>query len=322
MLNYKLKTLSSKPKAKKRKNRIIFIVGPTAVGKTEVALNLAKKINAEIISCDSMQLYKGMDIITSKPSLAIRKTIPHHLIDIVSPLRKYNVSKYRQETMRKIKEILTKDKIPLVVGGTGLYMSILIDGIFKAKSQNKSIRGRLYKQAKKLGSEFLYKRLQNVDSEAALKIHPHDTKRIIRALEVFETTGQPISKLKKQRKGLDPDYEIKIFCLNIKRDKLYQRITERVENMFARGLVKEIKKLLKLKLSKTAQAAIGIKELKGYFNGLYDLEEAKRLIKRNTRLYAKRQLTWFRKDKRIKWIEVGEKEKLQAVARRIWNALY
>ncbi len=281
------------------KRKIVFLVGPTAIGKTDVAIALGKKINAEIIACDSMQVYKGMDIITSKPPLALRKRIPHHLISIISTDKEYNVSTYYKDVARKIKEILKRGKIPLITGGTGLYMSILIDGIFKSSAPSKMVRNRLYRRAEERGSEYLYNRLNEIDPQAALKIHPHDTKRIVRALEVFETTGQLISRLQKQRKGLSGVYDIKIFGLNMSREKLYQKIEERVERMFAHGLVGEVERLLKSKLSKTATYAIGLKELKGYFDNLYGLDEAKRMVKRNTRLYAKRQLTWFRKDKKI-----------------------
>lgn len=303
------------------KKRIVFLVGPTAIGKTKIAIYLAKRINAEIVSCDSMQVYKGMDILTSKPSPASKKIVPHHLIDIISPLKEYNVSRYRKDAIRKIKEILKRGKTPLFVGGTGLYMSILIDGIFKAKSLNKDVRNRLYKQAEAFGSKYLYKRLKNLDPKGASKIHPHDTRRIVRALEVFQALGQPISYLQKQREGLSKNYQIKIFCLNMERQRIYKRIEERVQKMFIKGLVDEVKKLLKLRLSKTASCAIGIKELKGYFDGLYDLEEAKQLMKRNTRSFAKRQLTWFRKDKRINWIEIKDKEKPEKVAERIFREL-
>jgi tRNA dimethylallyltransferase len=303
------------------KDRIIFLVGPTAIGKSEIAVRLAKKIKAEIISCDSMQLYKKMDIITSKPSSALRKSVPHHLIDIIPVNKEYNVSKYYRDTGRQIKEILKRKRAPLIVGGTGLYMSILVDGLFKNKASGKAARERLYKQAEDKGSGYLHKRLNAVDPEAAAKIHPNDTKRIVRALEVFEVTGKPISKLQKQRRGLSQIYKIKIFGLNMPREELYRRIDKRVDKMFSEGIVNEVKRLLKSKLSKTANYAIGIRELKGYFDGLYDLEEAKRLIKKNTRQYAKRQMTWFRKDKRINWIEVGEKEKPSAVANRIYESL-
>lgn len=303
------------------KTKIIFLVGPTATGKTEIAVALARKINAEIISCDSMQVYKGMDTITSKPPFLLRKRIPHHLISVVSADKEYNVSRYYKEVCRKIKEIQKRSKIPLVVGGSGLYMSILIDGIFQGASANKVVRNRLYRQAVELGGEYLYNRLKKIDPKAALKIHSHDTRRIIRALEVFETTSQPISKLQKKRKGLSEEYEIKVFGLNRQRHKLYQKIEKRVDRMFAEGLVPEIKRLLKLKLSRTAGSAIGLKEIKGYLDGLYGLDEASRLMKRNTRLYAKRQLTWFRKDKRINWIAIGGKEKPLSVANRIFEKI-
>ena len=303
------------------KRQIIFLVGPTAVGKSEVAVCLAKKINAEIISCDSMQIYKGMDIITSKPSLALREKIPHHLIDALSPAAEYNVSKYRRAALKKIKEVIERKKTPLFVGGTGLYMSILIDGIFKAKAEDKNIRERLYRKAEQKGNEYLYVKLKKVDPKAAVKIHPNDTKRIVRALEVFESTGKPISYLQKQRIGLAEKYEVMIFCLDTKRDKLYKRINERVEKMFSKGLEREVKGLLKKRLSRTAAFAIGIKELKGYFDSLYSLEEAKCLMKRNTRQYAKRQLTWFRKDKRINWINIKEEEKPKDIAKNLWKEL-
>lgn len=317
--------ITNRNSKKKSKDEIIFLVGPTAIGKSEIAVRLAKKINAEIISCDSMQIYKYMDIITSKPALSLRRKIHHHLINIISPEEEYNVSRYCQDASRKIKEITKRGGIALFVGGTGLYVSMLMDGIFKAGAQNQRIRDRLYKQADNFGSDYLFERLKKIDPQAALKIHPHDTKRIIRALEVFEATGKPISILQKQRRGFIDDYAVRIFCLNLKRDKLYKKIEERVDKMFKQGLVGEVKQLLKLRLSKTAAYAIGVKELKGYFDGSYDIKEAKRLIKRNTRLYAKRQITWFRKDKRIKWVNVNDGEKPRDTAYRIlsqWKEPY
>jgi tRNA dimethylallyltransferase len=304
------------------KQKIVFLVGPTAVGKTEVAAILAKKMNAEIISCDSMQVYRGMDILTSKPALPLRKKVKHQLIDILSPAQEYNVSRYYKEASKKIIEVLAKRKIPLVVGGTGLYMSILINGIFQVKSEDKGLRLKLTREAKKHGSPFLYKKLKRVDPQAASKIHPNDAKRIIRALEVFLSTGKQISLLQKERKGLSQNYDLNIFCLSMERDNLYRRIEARVERMFKSGLVAEVKRLLKLRLSKTSRWAIGVREIKGYLEGLYDLEEAKRQMKRNSCLYAKRQLTWFRKDKRIKWVEIKDKEKSEVVAERLWKELY
>ena len=303
------------------KQKIFFLVGPTGIGKSRIAINLALKLDAEIISLDSMQVYKGMDIITSKPSLATRKEIKHHLIDFVSLKDEYNVAAYAKDALRKIREILKRKRIPLFVGGTGLYMSILLDGIFKSKAQNKTLRRRLFEEAARFGNEYLYKRLQKVDAEAASRIHPNDTKRLIRALEVFMVCGRPISELQKERKGLSDRYDVKIICLNMERDKLYKRIDVRVEEMFKKGLVSEVKKLLTIRLSKTASCAIGIKELKECFAGSYSLDEAKRLMQKNTRNFAKRQLTWFRKDKRVEWVQVGEEEEPAKVAKKIFEKL-
>jgi tRNA dimethylallyltransferase len=303
------------------KPKVIFIVGPTAVGKTDVAACLAVKLRGEIISCDSMQVYKGMDIIASQASSALRKKVPHYLLGIVSPEKEYNVSEYRAAALKMARNILACDKIPVFAGGTGLYMTILIDGIFKEKTDNQEIRSRLYEDAKKFGSTVLHERLLKVDPEAAGKIHPHDTKRIIRALEVFEATGKPISVLQKNRRGLWGKYDVRIFCLNMERERLYQRIDERVERMFKAGVMDEVRALLRLRLSKTSACAIGIKELKSFFAGLCSLDEAKALMQKNSRNYAKRQLTWFRKDKRIQWVEVGEDEPPSQVAQRILKEL-
>lgn len=300
---------------------IIFLVGPTAIGKTAVGSELARLIGGEIISCDSMQIYKYMDIITSKPAKSLRKRAKHHLIDFVSPAREYNVSRYRSSALGKIREVMQKGKTPLFVGGTGLYMSVLLDGIFKIKHPDKGIRVRLYKQAQRLGSVSLFDRLKTLDPQAASKIHPHDTRRLVRALEVFESTGKTISCLQKERRGIADKYKVKVFCLNMPREKLYERIDRRIEAMFKRGLLKEVKKLLGLKLSRTASYAIGIRELRDYFNGSYSLEEAKAIIKRNTRLYVKRQLTWFRRDKRVNWVQISGSEKPKDIARRIFAEL-
>ncbi|MBL7081554.1 MAG: tRNA (adenosine(37)-N6)-dimethylallyltransferase MiaA [Candidatus Omnitrophica bacterium] len=288
------------------KPRIIFILGPTAVGKSEFALRIAKKLNAEIVSCDSMQVYKGMDIISSKPSVCARRKIPHHLIDIIPAQKEFNASLYRNRALKAIKTILKKKKTPLFNGGTGLYASAVLDGIFKGPGEDKKIRQRLYQQAEKKGTRHLYQRLQKVDPQAGERIHPHDLRRIIRALEVWIKTKKPISQWQKKRRGITQRYNVEIYCLNRAREELYTRINQRVEQMFKKGLVNEVAHLLKKKnLSKTASCAIGIKEIKDYLEGKYSLNEAKSLIKKHTRQYAKRQLTWFRKDKRIIWISTN-----------------
>jgi len=287
------------------KPRVIFLVGPTASGKSAVALRLAKRLDGEIVSCDSMQVYRSMDLITSKPSTRQQRMVAHHLIDVVSVNREFDVSRYRRLALKTIKEIHSRNKLPLVVGGTGLYVSMVVDGIFEKKTESPSIRRALYRQAQRFGSCHLHAKLRKVDPRAAARIHPNDTRRIVRALEVFKTTGRTISELQATRKGLRDDYDVRIFCLDRTLKDLYSRIDARVEAMFRQGLVREVKKLLRGRLSRTARYAIGIPEVTSYLQGTLSLTEAKELMKKNTRNYARRQLTWFRKDKSIQWVRTA-----------------
>lgn len=302
------------------KPKVIFLVGPTAIGKTKISLLLAKKIKAEIICCDSMQVYKELSILTCKPSKEEQKIVRHHLIDQVCVDKEYNVSKYRTEAVKKIKEIVERKAVPLFVGGSGLYMSVVVDGIFKKSTENLEYREKLEKEAQEKGTLFLHEKLKEVDSLAAQKIHPNDLRRIVRALEVYKVTGKPISKLQQTRKGLTDKYDVRMFCLDMPRDILYKKIDQRVEQMFEDGLVKEVKKILDKKLSKTSQFAIGIGEVRGYLEGKYDLETARAMMKRNTQLYSKRQQTWFRKDKRIVWVDVSN-DSLESIADKIYKEM-
>jgi len=302
------------------KKKIIFLLGPTGIGKSAAAINLAKKINAEIISCDSMQVYRRMNILTAKVALRQRKKVKHHLLGTIDPQQEYNAAQYRQEALLICDKIFAKGKIPLFVGGTGFYYSTIVDGLFPSVPQDKIIRQKLEKQLKLKGNRYLYRRLVKVDRAAAGKIHPRDTRRIIRALEVYLKTGQRISCLQRNRVGPGKEYVVKIFGLNRERQSLYNIIDQRVDKMFGRGLIKEVKRLLKLKLSRTAKCAIGISELKGYIWGEYSLAEAKRLIQRNSRHYAKGQLSWFKKDKRIQWINI-KNESASQLAFKLWKKL-
>jgi tRNA dimethylallyltransferase len=316
-----LKKKKPSVKSARPPKKIIFLLGPTGIGKSACAINLAKKINAEIISCDSMQVYRKMDILTSKVSLEQRGQVKHHLLGTIDPEREYNVAQYRKQALALCDKLFKKGKLPLLVGGTGLYYSIIVDGLFPAVPQDKTIRTKLEKQLKEKGSNYLYHRLARVDLPAAKKIHPHDARRIIRALEVYLKTGTRISQLQQNRTGLGKEYTVKIFGLNFKRQSLYNLIDRRVEKMFALGVINEVQRLGKLKLSRTAKCAIGIPEICGYLAGKYPLAEAKRLMQRNSRHYAKRQLTWFRKDKRIRWVELKEKETPADIANRIYKQL-
>ncbi len=309
-------------------HQIIFIVGPTAVGKSEVALLLAEQIEGEIISCDSMQVYKEISILNNKPSPEILKKIPHHLIGHVSITEEYDVVRFNKEALKEITQILKKDKTPIIVGGTGLYMTILLEGIFEGAPRDTLLRNKLERLADQKGNELLYNKLKEVDPKAALKIHMNDRRRIIRALEVHMLEGQPISERQKDRRGIWGHYDIKIFALNTERTQLYKAINLRVEQMFEDGAVEEVKNCVHFPWSQTAKGIIGVEAINQYLAGERSLQETKDMIKQQTRQYAKRQMTWFRREKRLEWImlepagtprmvvkEIGEK--LEASAREV-----
>ena len=300
-----------------RLKKILMIAGPTSAGKSRLGFLIAQKIGGEIISCDAMQVYKEISIASNKPSLEILRKIPHHLINIVSVKDEFNAAIFRKKARGLIKKIHSKNKIPVIVGGTGLYMAVLLDGIFKDPGQDAVLRRRLEKIAKQKGRAFLHRELQKKDPAAAKKIHPNDERRIIRALEVFKITGRPISELQKNREGIWGKFDIKIFAVMPERQALYERINARVDDMFTEGLVDEIRRLKTRKLGKTAQSIIGIKEVQGFLDGQYDLERCRYLMKLKTRHYAKRQLSWFRREKRLKWIILKENATLRKTAQRI-----
>ena len=287
---------------------IIFIVGPTATGKTELSFKLAKQIEAEIVSCDSMLVYREPKIITSKPPEKILKEVKHHFINIISVKDTYDVFQYYIEATKVITDLYLRRKPVIICGGTGLYMKAILDGIFKGPSRNDKLRQDLEKEIEEKGSLSIYNKLKEIDPPAAEKISPSDTKRIIRALEVYCTTGIPISKKQKEKKGLWGKYPIKIFGLTMERKILYEKINKRTEDMFREGAVEEVKNLLGMPLSITAQKIIGIDEIKGYLEGKYSLDYARSLMAKNTRNFAKRQFTWFKRDKRIQWIAASCKD--------------
>jgi len=301
---------------------LIFIVGPTAVGKSETGLCLAKRINGEIICCDAMQVYREIAVASDKPSAQIRALVVHHLVDILSVTEDFNVARYRKLAVSAIRDVQKRDKTPLIVGGSGMYMSVLLDGIFEGTGAEENLREEISQQLDHKGSSALHERLKTLDPQAAAKIHPHDPQRIIRALEVALLTGRPLSSLQQKREGLwGSKMPIKIFALNRPRQELYQRVEARVEGMFAKGLVEEIKRVAGLPLSLTARKIIGIPEVMGYLKGEHDLERAKYLMKLHTRHYVKRQLTWFRRDKRLTWIDIAPDQSAAQVADIIAGAL-
>ncbi|MFH1776871.1 MAG: tRNA (adenosine(37)-N6)-dimethylallyltransferase MiaA [Candidatus Omnitrophota bacterium] len=288
----------------KNKKSIIFLVGPTAVGKTAVSIALAKRINAEIVSCDSMQIYRGFDVFTAKPAKAELHMVRHYLVDVFSPEKEYNVAIFRRQALLVIGKIYKKNKIPLIVGGSGMYFKVLIDGIFPEVEKDIGLRSRLIALGSQKGTAFLYQKLQDIDPEICRIIQVNDLRRIVRALEVYEITGKKMSELQKQKEPLEKDYNVRIFGLNRNRQNLYKLIDKRVDKMFEQGLVEVVRRLSKNKISISARQALGYKEIVDYLEEKTTLEEANRLIKRNSRHFAKRQLTWFRQDKRIEWIDI------------------
>jgi len=300
-----------------KRKPLIVLLGPTASGKSEVASSLAKEVNAEIISADSMQVYKYLNIGTAKPPRKIRQIIPHHLIGIKYPDEEFSAGEFQLRAIRAINRIFKKGKLPILVGGTALYIRTITDGICPIPSRNDRIKKHFSQLAKKYGSSYLYKRLERIDKKACEKIHPNNLNRIIRALEVYSLTKIPFSAWQNRRYHLP--YPIIIFGLNWERNFLYERIGRRVDEMVKEGLIQEVEKLLRKGYSKKLNSltGLGYRQAVEFLEGKYDLERMKYLIERDTRHYAKRQLTWWRRDGRIHWIEMDEGKKAEEVAREI-----
>jgi tRNA dimethylallyltransferase len=282
---------------------VIILLGPTAVGKTGVSILLAKALKTEIISADSMQIYRHMDIGTAKPSPVELEEIPHHLISILSPDQSFSAGMFKEESTKIINGLHVRNKIPVIVGGTGLYIRSLTQGLFEGPSADWSIRQKLEEEEQIYGKEYLYKHLQGIDAEAAVKINPNDSRRIIRAIEVAMQGNKTISEFHITSTIPEPYDFIKI-GLSRDRKELYSLIEERVDKMIGAGLLHETKNLLEMKPDRTALQALGYKELGRYLQGDIKLEEAVRLIKKHTKMYAKRQMTWFRKEPDITWMDV------------------
>ncbi len=295
-----------------------ILTGPTASGKTEIGFDVAREIQGEIISADSMLIYRGMDIGTAKPPLSMRETVTHHLIDIVSPWESYSVAGYVKDAENTISNLSKRGKNFLIVGGTPLYIKGIISGIFSGPEADWELRERMNKLANKKGNPFVHNILQRLDPITAQKLHPNDLRRIIRAIEVYKKTKKQISLLQKQwtEKG---NFNFRIICITRKRDVIHKRIECRIEKMFEKGLVDEVHSLLEAPygLSKQAKQALGYKEIITHLEGECTLNEAKEMIKTNTRRFSKRQKTWFRSFPNVHWLEVKEGEELKEVSRRI-----
>ena len=285
---------------------LVVLTGPTAVGKTRLSVELAQRINGEIISADSMQVYRGMDIGSAKVTLEERKGIPHYLIDEFDPDEEFHVVKFQEYAKKYIRMIYEKGKIPILVGGTGFYIqAVLYDIDFTESGSDTSYRTELQELADRDGAEKLHALLREVDPASADAIHANNVKRVIRALEYYHETGEPISKHNEEERKKDSPYQFAYFVLNDLRENVYRNIDLRVDMMMEQGLLDEVK-ILKSKgyrRDMVSMQGLGYKELLDYLDGAYSLEEAVRILKRDTRHFAKRQLTWFRRERDVTWVE-------------------
>lgn len=291
------------------KPKICILVGPTGVGKTDVSIELAKALNGEIISADSAQVYKYMDIGTAKASPEEMQGIKHYMIDEVYPDQSFSVAQFRDRAQAYILEITTKGKLPIIAGGTGLYINSLLNNLeFTASVGDEDFRQEMQNIADEKGNEYLHNMLKDIDPESYERLHPNDTRRVIRALEVHHFTGKTISYFQEESKKAPSKYDYAFVGLTMDRQKLYDRINRRVDIMLEKGLVKEVQRLLNMGYSKdlVSMQALGYKEIVQYLMGEITLEEALFILKRDSRHYAKRQLTWFRRDERIEWFNIDE----------------
>lgn len=287
------------------KKPLIILTGPTAVGKTKLSIALAKAVNGEIISADSMQVYKHMDIGSAKIKKEEMCGVTHHLIDVLEPDEEFHVVRFQEMAKQAMEEIYAKGKVPILAGGTGFYIQAVVKDIDFSKETEKSpVREELEKLAEEKGCEYLHERLQQVDPKSAEKIHANNVKRVIRALEYFELTGKPISLHNEEEAAKESPYNVAYFILNDVRERLYERIDARVDAMLQEGLVEEVSGLAKKGYTKdmVSMQGLGYKEILSYLDGSYTLDEAVYILKRDTRHFAKRQLTWFKREKDVIWV--------------------
>ena len=289
--------------------RIVAVAGPTAAGKTEFAIEIAKAVDGEVVSCDSMQLYKFMDIGSAKPTPEQMAEVPHHLVDMIDPREEFSAARYQKLAKAAIEDISARGKVPVVCGGTGLYLeSLVYDLDFAAEPGEPGSRGQYYRIAEEQGPDALYALLEEKSPESAARIHPNNIKRVVRALEAFDS-GKPVEDINTAPEKTK-DYDVILIGITRDREELYDRINRRVDVLMEMGLLDEVKMLTEMGLGydDISMKGIGYKELIGYLDGEYDLDEAVRLIKRNTRRFAKRQMTWFKRYDDMKWFNVSEYE--------------
>ncbi len=299
-------------------SKIIVICGPTASGKTATSIDVARVFNGEIIGADSVQIYRHMDIGTAKPTANERSDVPHHMIDIVDPDEPFDVKQFATMAREKIADLYSRGIIPFVVGGTGFYIKALVHGLFRVVPADSDVRLRLTREAKIHGADVLYKRLMKRDPVIAERIHPNDRYRIIRSLEVYELTGKKISELHREHGFKDTQFDVLKIGLDIDRELLYQRINQRVDGMIEAGLVDEVKGLMAKGYATQLKSmqAIGYRHIVDYLKGRCSWDETLRTLKRDTRRYAKRQLTWFKADSEIVWMEPRRLRDIRRLVRK------
>lgn len=289
------------------RSRIVAVVGPTASGKTALAIEIAKRYNGEVVSCDSMQIYRGMDIGTAKPTAEEMCGIPHHMIDIVEPSENFSVADYAPLAKAAVDDILARGKLPVFCGGTGLYLdSVLTANDYAGVETDANLRASLLRDAERYGSAALWERLNSVDPESAEAIHPNNVKRVARALEIYLSSGITKSEWDRRSRGKAQPYDAVTIAIDREREELYSRIDKRVDLMIELGLENEVRQLVeggRLSRTSTAAQAIGYKELIGVIDEKTSLEDAVLLIKQSSRRYAKRQLTWFRRNSTVNWLK-------------------
>ncbi len=303
--------------------RLWFLVGPTASGKSAVGVEVAERLGAEILSLDSMAVYRDIDIATAKPPPELRRRVPHHLLDLVGPHEAFSTGRYLEAAHQAVADIAARGKQPLFVGGTALYLKALTEGFFEGPEANWEIRTRLKAEARRLGTPALHQRLAQVDPQTAAAVHPNDLRRIVRALEVYEITGRPVSQVRTQFGSPSERYHCVVAGIRRDRRDLHERINRRVDEMFAAGLVEEVRSLLARPegVSHAVRQFVGFEEVAAALRGELSVAAARERIKARTRQFAKRQLTWFRKFPQIRWVDAGPGASVAELAERVALAL-
>jgi len=298
---------------------LVVLVGPTAIGKSRIAIEVAQALGTEILTADSTQVYRGMNIGTDTPSEEDRRRVPHRLIDLVEPDEPFNAGEFRRQALREISRLYEKGLLPLVVGGTGLYVRALLNGLWTGPPSDRTLRRKLEEEVRARGGESMYQELGRVDPVTASRLHPRDTVKVLRALEVYRQTGVPLSKAHEAHRERATPFRALVLGLTMERAVLHQRIDQRVDVELAKGLIDETRTLLTKGYSRdlVSMKSLGYRQMAGYLEGEYSFDEAVRRLKRDTRHFAKRQMTWFRKEPGLTWVEVQPEESVRSVSQRV-----